>query len=175
MSDFVKNLIIDIIIAVLVAGTILFFIKPTVVQQTSMLPTFKEGDYLITYKRAYSHKEPERGDVVVFQSSLTDDSGNDKLLIKRVIGLPGEIITIKDGMVYINGEEYKESYLNDGYTPGDIDDYVIPEGKYFCMGDNRVVSIDSRSADVGPVDKDLIMGKVVVRLFPFSRIGTDFN
>lgn len=174
MSEFTKNLLIDIIIAVIVAGTILFFIRPTVVQQTSMLPTFTEGDYVITYKRAYKHKDPARGDVIIFQSSMTDEKGKDKLLIKRVIGLPGDVLSIEDGMVYINGKEYEEDYTLDGYTNGQIIDYVVPEDSFFCMGDNRLASIDSRSAEVGPVSRDSIKGKVVIRLFPFSKFGTDF-
>ena len=174
MSEFMKELLIDIIIAALIACGILFFIRPTIVKQTSMLPTFVEGDYLITYKRAYSHKEPSRGDVIIFESQLTDESGKSKLLIKRVIGLPGEAISIHDGMVYINGEAYEEDYLNDGYTPGELVDYTVPEDHFFCMGDNRAVSIDSRSADVGPIARDAIKGKVVLRLYPFSKFGTEF-
>lgn len=171
MNDTIKSLIIDILIAVILAGCILFFIRPTFVRQTSMLPSFEDGDYLIIYKRAYKHNEPKYGDVVVFESALTDDSGKDKLLIKRVIGVPGDTIDIKDGDVYINDSKLVENYINDGYTPGDIEDYVVPEDSYFCMGDNRVVSIDSRSPEVGAVHKDQMMGKVVLRLFPFSKIG----
>lgn len=172
MNETLKSLIIDIIIAVLLAGAILFFIRPTFVRQTSMLPNFEDGDYLIIYKRAYVHKEPQYGDVIVFKSSLVDESGKDKLLIKRVIGVSGDTITVKDGDVYINGDKLSENYTNDGYTPGDIKGYVVPENSYFCMGDNRVVSIDSRSPEVGAINKDQIMGKVVFRLFPFNKIGT---
>lgn len=174
MNEFLKNLIIDIVIAAVLAAGILFFIKPTFVQQTSMVPTFEDGDYVITYRRAYVHKAPERGDVVIFESSLADETGKDKLLIKRVIGLPGDEITIDDGLVYINGTAYVENYLNDGYTPGEVHNFKVPEDSYYCMGDNRVVSIDSRSEDVGPVHISQFKGKVVIRLFPFNRITTKF-
>ena len=82
---------------------------------------------------------------------------------------------ISDGMVYINGEAYNEDYLKDGYTPAfeipaEGESYTVPEGTYFCMGDNRVGSVDSRRSEVGVIPEDSIKGKVVVRLFPFSKI-----
>lgn len=172
MSEFTKNLLKDILIAVILASIILFFIRPTVVKQTSMQPTFNPNDYVILYKRAYAHKMPKRGDVIVFESSLTDQNGKDKLLIKRVIGLPGDIITVSDNKLYINGEIYKEDYLKDGITPGFVDNLKVPDGEFFVMGDNRVVSLDSRSAEVGTIKKSRIRGKAVIRLFPFNKIRT---
>lgn len=177
-GDFVKNLIIDIIIAAALAGVVLYFIRPTIVKQSSMENTLHENDYLIMSRQAYRNHDPERGDIVIFQSELYDeDSGDDKLLIKRVIGLPGDEIKILDGMVYINGEAYPEDYLKDGYTPAfeiplEGQTYTVPENSYFCMGDNRVGSIDSRRSEVGCVSRDLIKGKVVIRLFPFNKIRT---
>lgn len=177
--SFFKSLITDIAIAAVIAGAVLFFVRPTIVKQTSMLETLQPNDYLIMYRRAYSgDKTPERGDIVIFQSDLVnEEDGKDKLLIKRVIGLPGDVISIVNSQVYINGEEYKEDYLADGITPVvDIptegESYTVPEGEYFCMGDNRVVSIDSRSSEVGCVSKDQIKGKAVLRLFPFNKITT---
>ena len=158
------------------AAAVLYFIRPTSVKQSSMEDTLHENDYMIMYRQAYKDHGPERGDIVIFQSALLDeDSGKDKLLIKRVIGLPGDEIKISDGQVYINGEAYKEDYLKDGYTPAfeiprEGETYTVPDGSYFCMGDNRVGSIDSRRTEVGCVAGDLIKGKVVVRLFPFNKI-----
>ncbi len=174
MSEFTKSLLKDILIAVILASIILFFIRPTVVKQTSMQPTFNPNDYVILYKRAYSNKMPKRGDVIVFESSILDQNGKDKLLIKRVIGLPGDIITIKDDKLYINGNIYEEDYLKDGITPGLIDNLKVPDGEFFVMGDNRVVSLDSRSEEVGTIKKSRIRGKAVIRLFPFNKIKT-FN
>lgn len=174
MSEFTKNLLKDILIAVILASIILFFIRPTVVKQTSMQPTFNPNDYVILYKRAYSNKMPKRGDVIVFESSILDQNGKDKLLIKRVIGLPGDIITIKDDKLYINGNIYEEDYLKDGITPGIVDNLKVPDGEFFVMGDNRVVSLDSRSEEVGTIKKSRIRGKAVIRLFPFNKIKT-FN
>lgn len=170
MSEFTKDLLKDILIAVILASIILFFIRPTVVKQTSMQPTFNPNDYVILYKRAYSKKMPKRGDVIVFESSLHDQNGKDKLLIKRVIGLPGDIITIADNRLYINGNIYEEDYLKDGITPGFVDNLKVPDGEFFVMGDNRVVSLDSRSAEVGTIKKSRIRGKAVIRLFPFNKI-----
>jgi signal peptidase I len=164
-------LIKDVLVALVIAGVVLYFIRPTIVKQTSMQDTMNPNDYLIMYRQAYRSKSPKRGDIIIFQSDLTDDDGNDKLLIKRVIGLPGDKIQIKEGNVYINGKEYEEDYLKDGYTTVD-GTWKVPKGKYFVMGDNRVVSVDSRYQSVGYVSKSQIQGKVVLRLFPFNKIQT---
>ena len=171
MSDFVKSLIKDIIVAAILAAVVISFVRPTIVKQTSMQDTLNPNDYIIMYRRAYSgDKEPKRGDIVIFKSELQDENGKNKLLIKRVIGLPGDKITINDGKVYINDKEYDESYLKDGYTTGSVNNFKVPKGEYFVMGDNRVVSIDSRYSEVGCVKKDAIRGRAVLRLFPFTKI-----
>ena len=175
-GSFFKSLLIDIIIALILAGIVLFFVRPTIVKQTSMEDTLHENDYMIMYRLAYKNHEPERGDIVIFQSNLVnEDSGKDKLLIKRVIGLPGDEIMIKADQLYINGEAYFEDYLKDGYTPAfeiprEGETYQVPEGMYFCMGDNRAGSVDSRRSEVGVIPRDAIKGKVVIRLFPFNKI-----
>ena len=171
MSDFVKSLIKDIIVAAILAAVVISFVRPTIVKQTSMQDTLNPNDYIIMYRRAYSgDKEPKRGDIVIFKSELQDENGKNKLLIKRVIGLPGDKITINDGKVYINDKKYDESYLKDGYTTGSVNNFKVPKGEYFVMGDNRVVSIDSRYSEVGCVKKDAIKGRAVLRLFPFTKI-----
>lgn len=175
-GSFIKSLLIDVVIAVILAAIVLFFIRPTVVKQSSMENTLHENDYMIMYRQAYRSHEPERGDIIIFQSALPDeDSGKNKLLIKRVLGLPGDEISIIDDQLYINGEYYKEDYLKDGYTPAfeipaEGETYTVPDGSYFVMGDNRVGSVDSRRSEVGCVMKEQIEGKVVLRLFPFNKI-----
>ena len=175
-GSFFVNLLVDIVIAVILAAIVLFFIRPTVVKQTSMENTLHNNDYMIMYRQAYRSHEPERGDIIIFQSELPDtDNGGEKLLIKRVIGLPGDELAIIDNQLYINGEPYIEDYLKDGYTPivdqpADGETFVVPEGYYFCMGDNRVGSVDSRDFSVGPVARETIQGRVILRLFPFNKI-----
>ena len=177
-ASFFKSLVVDIVIAAALAAVVLYFIRPTIVKQSSMEDTLHENDYMIMYKQAYRKTPPVRGDIVIFQSELVDENnGKNKLLIKRVIGLPGDEIKIEGGQLYINGEAYEEDYLKDGYTPAfeipvEGETYTVPEGSYFCMGDNRVGSVDSRRKEVGCVAGDLIKGKVVVRLFPFNKIQT---
>ena len=172
MSDLVKRFIKDVIVAVILAALVLVVIRPTIVKQTSMQSTMYENDYIIMYKLAYHSHGPERGDIIIFQSNLEDETGKKKLLIKRVIGLPGDVMTIENDKVYINGELYEEDYTRDVITPGDIHDLTVPEGQYFVMGDNRVSSVDSRSEEVGMVSRESIKGKAVLRLFPINRIRT---
>ena len=167
-----KELIKDIIVAVLIVGAILFFIRPTIVKEESMLPTLVENDYLIMSKQSYTIGEMERGDIIIFESDIIDTEGNKKFLVKRAIGLPGDVIEITNGQVMINGEVLEESYLNRNFTHGEIEAFEIPEGKVFVMGDNRDVSNDSRSEDVGLVDMEDVQGKIVFRLYPFNKFGT---
>ena len=167
MKEWIK----DIIIAIVIAIVVVQFIKPTIVKESSMEPNFYANDYLFVSKQSYTFSEPKQGDVVVFHSELKQDNGDEKLLIKRVIGLPGDTIDIKDDKVYINGVELAEDYTKDGYTTGEVEGLVVPEGKVFCMGDNRRVSIDSRYPEVGCVEIDEIIGKVVLRVWPFSEFG----
>ena len=95
----------DLVIAMVIAGAVLYFIRPTIVKQTSMQSTMNPNDYLIMYRQAYHSKAPKRGDIIIFKSELPDEEGTDKLLIKRVIGLPGDEIQIKNKKVYINGKQ----------------------------------------------------------------------
>lgn len=166
----------DIAIAAIIAIIIVQFIKPTIVKETSMEPNFYENNYLFVYKMAYKlGGEPQKGDVVVFKSNLETKDGSKKLLIKRVIGVPGDTVDIKEGDVYLNGRRDTQAYTKDGTTVGQVDKLKVPKGKLFCMGDNRSVSIDSRYEQVGLVDEKEVVGKVVFRLFPFNKVGTIKN
>jgi len=162
----------DIGLACLLALLILSLFKPIIIQQHSMEPNFYGGDYVITFKQAYLFGDPSHGDIVVFHSELKDDKGNDKNLIKRIIAMGGDTVEIIDGYVYVNGEEIDEPYLLEQGVSGDMAEMTIPEGKLFCCGDNRGVSVDSRDPSVGLVDEDALVGKVVLRLFPFNKIQT---
>ena len=161
----------DVLVAFAVIIIILQFVKPTIVFEHSMENTLHPEDYVFLAKQAYLVNDIKFGDIVVCESAILDDRGVPKNLIKRVIGLPGDIITIKDDAVYRNGERLDEPYTKDGVTHGEMAPVTVPQGAYFLLGDNREVSKDSRNADVGFVNKDEIKGKVVFRLFPISTAG----
>lgn len=134
--------------------------------------TLQPNDYLFISKQSYQlFGDPQRGDIIVFHSVLTTAEGAEKLLVKRIIALPGDTISITGGVVYVNGEPQVEDYTKDGYTNTEMDEITIPEGKLFCMGDNRQNSRDSRDSLIGLVDESDVLGKAVLRLFPFSRFG----
>lgn len=158
--------------AIILAFIITLFIKPTLVRGDSMVPTLHENDYLIINKIEYKISKPENGDVVVFKSDLAQEDGTNKNLVKRIIGVPGDKVVIKDGNVYVNDTKLEETYLEEEtYTEGEVD-LTVPEGKLFVLGDNRKISLDSRSELVGLVDIDTLEGKVFVRLYPFNDIST---
>lgn len=168
MKETLKEFAKPLILAAIVSGAMLIFIQPTIVRETSMLPTYEDGDYLIVSKTAYwKDKAPERGDVVI----IRNHSPGAKLLIKRVVGLPGETVTFRGGAVCINGEKLEEPYLKkqNATYPEDISEYVLRDEEYFCMGDNREVSLDSRSDTVGVISEEDFLGKVVARLWPLTK------
>ena len=166
-----KEILRDIVIAAAIAFIVIQLVRPVVVHETSMPDTLQPGDYLLMNKKIYRHNEAERGDIVVLHSNLTQENGREKLLIKRVIGLPGDTVFIKDNSVYINGELLEEDYIREpGVVPGEVD-ITVPEGEYFVMGDNRGNSIDSRSEEVGCVKHSELVGKAFFRLYPFKNIG----
>ena len=166
-----KEWIRDLGMALIIGLIIITFIKPTIVKEHSMEPTLEENNYIFLSKQAYTlFGEPERGDIVVFHSDLRTVDDKEKLLVKRIIGLPGDTVMITGGVVYINGEPLEEPYTKDGYTNTELEEVTVPEGHVFAMGDNRQNSIDSRHGDVGCVPIDKILGKAVLRLYPFDQI-----
>ena len=178
MSENAKEWIKDIVAAVVIAVIILQFIMPTIVCEHSMENSFFQGDYLFVSKMSYKlFGKPEYGDVIVFQSEIENElTGKDKLLIKRVIGTPGDKISITGGVVYLNGQALDEPYTKDGYTATEMAEVTVPDECLFVMGDNRQNSADSRDfARVGFVDFSTVKGKVVFRLFPFKSFGTVYK
>lgn len=170
------------IIAVVVVFLVNIFFTPTTVYSISMNPTLVEKDILILQK----NKTVEIGDIVSFKSSLKlSESDMKKLnpiqklfamnnkqknLIKRVIAGPGDSIFVDGDSVYVNGEKLEESYIGSP-TIGWANVEEIPENHYFLMGDNRSHSTDSRDSLVGLVSEEDIIGRVVIRVFPFDRAG----
>lgn len=174
MSEKVKKEVMEWVkvfaLAIVFAFVITQFIKPTLVRGDSMYSTLEEGDYLIINRMSYKFKEPDHGDIIVFESDLKQDDGSIKDLVKRVIGVGGDHVVIENSKVYVNDKELNEPYIHNEITEGDIDT-VVPEGKVFVLGDNREISLDSRYEQVGFIDDSDILGKVVIRLYPFNKIG----
>ena len=172
MKEFIK----DIIIALIIVAAITIVIKPTIVKESSMEPTLYGNDYLILNKLAYIRKDhPRYGDIIVFRSDIDKDNGSGKkLLIKRVIGVEGDVMTIEDGKVYRNGELLNEPYVHGQETEDnegmDVNNLKVGEDQMFLMGDNRAVSLDSRPRASAMVSEDSVVGKAIVRLYPFNKI-----
>lgn len=125
----------------------------------SMRPTLQNGEIVLMNRLIYNASKPKRGDVIAFKPNGNE---NAHYSIKRVVGLPGETVQIKDGTIYVNGEEHvKDIYTFEIESPGIAEDPVkLGEGEYFVMGDNHTSSDDSRMADVGNVKREDIYGKV---------------
>jgi len=157
-------------VAILAAVLIrLFVFEPFFIPSGSMEPTLQIGDRVLVNKLSYDLHSVHRGDVVVFKKPANDFSPGIKDLVKRVIGLPGETITGRDGSVFVDGQRLKEPWLPKGETTAPFPPVVIPKGDYFMMGDNRGDSADSRV--IGPVPGNLFVGRAFIRVWPISRIG----
>lgn len=142
----------------------------TAVNGDSMEPTLSNGDNLIMDKISYHFRDPKRYEVVIFPCPTEPDV----YYIKRVIGLPGETIQIKDEKVYINGKELETEVY--GIAPIEeagiaSEPLILSDDEYFVLGDNRPVSRDSRYEEVGPISRDTIEGRAWVRIYPFSKMG----
>lgn len=155
----IKEVIPYVVIVVVVVLIRTFIITPVKVDGDSMKNTLKNGDILLLYKLSSIN----RFDIIV----LDEEKDNEKI-IKRVIGMPGETIAIKKGKIYIN-----DKVIDDEYAYGETSDYnkvTLRDNEYFILGDNRLISKDSRY--FGPIKENEIKGKIVFRLFPFTKIGT---
>ncbi len=158
--SWVKLIITAFIIAIAINN---FVIVKAEVPSGSMENTVMTHDQIIGYRLAYLFSQPKRGDIVMFPFP-DDESVN---YLKRIIGLPGEVVEIIDGKVYINGsaEPLEEDYLKEKPN-GSFGPYTVPEDSYFMMGDNRNSSLDSRFWEHPFVRKDKIIGKAVFRYSP---------
>lgn len=141
----------------------------TCVNGDSMNNTLQSGDSLMVDKLSYRFKDPERFDIVVFKYEHQKNT----YYIKRIIGLPGETVQIKDGMIYIDGEMITEPYGKEvmQYPGLAVEPVTLEEDEYFVLGDNRNNSSDSRDPSVGNVSKDQIVGKAFIRIWPLDEFG----
>lgn len=161
-----------LLIAILAFGLVFGVVRPFIVEafvipSESMAPTLQVGDRVLANKFVYDFSDPERGDVIVFES--VEMEGQD--LIKRVVGTPGDTVAVREGTLYVNGEPQQEEYLNQqgsGLSPPQ-DRITIPEDTVFVMGDNRANSRDSRF--FGPVPEENIEGEAFVIFWPPTRLS----
>lgn len=161
VRDLLGTILPAVVIALLIHA---FLAQATRVYGQSMEPNLHTNERLVIEKLSYRFHAPRRGDVVV----LHDPAGSPELLIKRVIGLPGERVTIANGRVFVDGQPIEEPYLTQE-TQGGGRSWVVPPFTVFVMGDNRSASRDSRV--FGPVPLDQIVGRAVFRYWPLSEIG----
>jgi signal peptidase I len=150
--------------------------QPHQVNGQSMIPNFESGDYVLTDKISYRLGEPQRGDVVVFHapSSAHCPQGTGCDFIKRVVGLPGELVEIKDSQIFVNSKPLGEVYIPDEFQTeaGSFTrnkSVSLGDNQYFVAGDNRPHSSDSRVW--GPIDKSMIVGKAFFRYWPPETMG----
>ena len=135
----------------------------------SKAPLIKSEDRLMGFRMAYLFTEPKRGDVIIFRHKCYDDE-EEQLLIKRIIGLPGDTIQITDNMLYINDIPYEETYLPDGVYMNSFGPYKVPENAYFVMGDNRTISNDARSWTYKDVTSDEIVARAWFKYYPHWEV-----
>lgn len=167
---------IAIIAFVIVAPIRYFLFQPFIVSGESMHPSFESGDYLIVDEISYRFSTPQRGDVVVFDASFIPGYAKQRF-IKRIIGVPGETISIADGKVQVtnggNTSVLDEKYLSQDFKTLGDKNVTLEANQYFVMGDNREFSYDSRMW--GILSKDDIIGKAFVRIFPFNEMKMFFE
>lgn len=163
--EWILTFVIPIVVALLLHNFVFTF---SIVKQTSMLETLHEGEWLAVSRIHYTFVDPARGDIVMSNY----EGHGDKIFVKRMIGLPGETIEIRNGQVYIDGRAIEEDYIIypslDQYGP-----LLLGENEYFLMGDNRYGSMDSRM--LGTVTRDDLYGFVMARVFPFTQIRSFYQ
>lgn len=156
---FIKAAVCALIAALFISNFVLINAK---IPSSSMEGTIMTGDRLIGNRLAYVLGKPHRGDVVIFYAPDQVKT----LYIKRVIGMPGETVEIRDGRIFINGSALREPYIKEPMDPGEIGTYTVPDGSYFLLGDNRRHSNDGRYWHNHYVDAGKIIARAEIRYFP---------
>jgi len=172
--EYVVLAVVAIAVALLIQA---FLVKPYRIPSESMENTLLIGDRVLVDRISWRFSEPARGDIVVFHPPFAGP-----VLIKRIVGMPGDQISLEDGAVYLNGKELAEPYVRvvggesvptepfDNGLPWSLQEpYTVPDGNYFVMGDNRIDSGDSRQ--FGPVPRGQLVGQAFARYWPPGRIG----
>lgn len=161
--EWIKAIAFALVLALAIRG---YVFEPMIVPTGSMIHTIEIGDRILVNKFIYRFEPLKRGDIVVFK--YPDDPR--QTFVKRLIGVGGDVIEIKDGILYRNNVPVQEPYLKEPMV-GSFGPYRVPEGYFFMMGDNRNNSKDSRFWENKFVSRDQIVGKAVYRIWPISRIG----
>lgn len=163
--------IVELVAVVLLSYVIVAFgmVKTSMIGE-SMAPTLADGESIIVNKIQYRFTSPKRFDVIVFRQNGNEHSYYN---IKRVIGLPGETVQIKDGLIYIDGRKLEEEYKFDEISNGGLarEAITLDANEYFVLGDNRNASEDSRYTNIGLIVKDDIVGKAWIRVSPFDFVS----
>ena len=181
-TRWIKEAAVVVVVAILVAVLLRAFVVQTFfIPSGSMEPTLQIGDRILVNTLSYHFHGVDRGNIVVFSRPPTENCGGPEVndLVKRVIGLPGDVISLSGGYVYIDGKKLDESWLPAseqgitvagpaGNTSNLARPYRVPNDNYFVMGDNRTDSCDSRYW--GPISRSLIVGKVELRVWPLSSL-----
>lgn len=171
-AGFIKELIIYALIVLLCVKVVpVYVIQRTQVDGESMMNTLKDEENLLVEKVVWHVTDLKRFDIITFYPEGRDSK---KYYIKRVIGLPGEKVQIVGETIYINDKAIKENYAGSSmeYAGTAEEPLQLGDDEYFVLGDNRSISEDSRSQKVGPVKKENIDGRVILRIYPFSKFGT---
>lgn len=173
LLEFIQSIVLALSVFVLLY---LFVAQPNEVKGSSMYPNFVDKEYLLTEKLSYRFGDPDRGDVVIFKAPAGEPCAVDGCeYIKRIIGIPGDRVMVKEGDVYLNGEKLDQSFLSEMVysSPGDFCqegvEVTVPENQYLCFGDNRPNSRDGR--EFGSIDKELLIGKAFFRYWPLNKVG----
>lgn len=171
--EFVQSIVLALSVFVLLY---LFVAQPNEVKGSSMYPNFEDKQFLLTDKISYQLGQPQRGDVVVFKAPAGEACAEDECeYIKRVIGLPGDRVMVKEGQVYLNGQLLNQTFLPKEFVtdPGAFCqegvEKLVPAGQYLVFGDNRPHSRDGR--EFGPIKKELIVGRAFFKYWPPKAVG----
>ena len=171
--EFVQSIVLALSVFVLLY---LFIAQPNEVKGSSMFPNFVDQEFLLTDKLTYQFSDPKRGDVIVFRAPPSEPCSEDQCeYIKRVIGLPGDRVMVKNNKVYLNGAELNQFWLPADYVTeqGAFEqegiEQTVPKGEYLVFGDNRSHSRDGR--EFGPIKRESIVGKAFFKYWPAKSIG----
>ena len=171
--EFVQSIVLALSVFVLLY---LFIAQPNEVKGSSMFPNFVDQEFLLTDKLTYQFSDPKRGDVIVFRAPPSEPCSEDQCeYIKRIIGLPGDRVMVKNNKVYLNGAELNQFWLPADYVTeqGAFEqegiEQTVPKGEYLVFGDNRSHSRDGR--EFGPIKRESIVGKAFFKYWPAKSIG----